>query len=128
MVEAWVNTKMERDKQILAISSLGLGGLVSFSAGLNGGSEFFLWITASLFFVISILMILIIFEMNGKLIHRLINGRTTDGAEAILKILDKTVIATFLLAVCLTFGLAINKSNFEFIKQTDLEKVIENDR
>lgn len=128
MVGAWVNTKMERDKQVLTLASLGLGGLVAFTSTLDTNVDFYFWLGAAISFLLSIMFALIIFRLNASYVEKLIKSEAAQGEEALLDVLDWIVMGTFFIGVCLTFGLAIAKTDYSMVKNAKNKGVVENVR
>lgn len=128
LVEAWINTRMERDKQVLTLSSLALSGLIAFTAGLKDGTEFALWLSAATVFIVSILCALLVFAINAEFIQKLIREESADALDVVLKILDRAVMLSFFLGVCITFSLAIVKADFSLTKNINAGKEVQNVR
>lgn len=121
LVEAWINTRMERDKQILTLSSLALGGLVAFQAtGLSDTWSLGLWFFSSISFIIAIFLALIILSLNARYIQRLAHDHSCTDYEGCLQKLDIALMIVFFAGVLLTFGLALDKSGFEITKKQEV--------
>lgn len=120
LINASINTQMEVDRQILTISSLALGVLVTFLKEPKDSFAFFLWFFSGLFFIITILISLIIFKKNSALIRkqvRAINGENvdTEEIECSLKMLDKIMYSCFILGIITIFVFAIKIMDFNIV-------------
>lgn len=117
LVTAWIETRMERDKQILTLSSLGLGGLIALEqTGLNDVWSFGFWIAAGLVFIVTILLALVILSLNAKHISALVRDTTSTDHERCLLFLDIVLMMFFFIGIVLTFTLAVHESGFTITK------------
>ena len=125
---AWVQTKMETDKQLLTLSGLAIGLLMLFRDDLDSKLQLVLWLSAGGLFVSTLIMILFIFLNNSTHIEDVIAENQEHDEEKKLEfkikvaIMDKrltrqTICAffMFILAVVLTSALAIAKLNIMVI-------------
>ena len=125
---AWVQTKMETDKQLLTLSGLAIGLLMVFQSKLNSTLQLVLWLSAGGLFVGTIITILFIFWNNSTHIEYIIADNQEQDAEkktefkVKAEIMDKklnlqTICAfvMFVLAIILTFALAIARTNIMVI-------------
>ncbi len=128
IVGAWVQTRMEADKQLLTLSGLAIGSLMLFRGELKSISQLVLWLSASGLFVGTIITILFIFWNNSTHIEYIIADNQEQDAEkktefkVKAEIMDKklnlqTICAfvMFVLAIILTFALAIARTNIMVI-------------
>lgn len=113
-LSAWVSSRMEKDKQILTLSALAIGLLMTFRGELSDVFAFTVWLIAGFAFVASITIILLIFGQNGDYIEKII--RDDDGARVELEksLHRKTFWAfgLFLVGVVLTIFLAVYGAGF----------------
>ena len=67
-VNAWFNTRLERDKSILTISAGGLGLLITIltAFGVNNKVELIIFFLAILCFLTAIILIVIVFTRNAS--------------------------------------------------------------
>ncbi len=65
-VAAWVGNKMEIDKQIILLSSLGIGLLAQFSNRLAHTVSAGIWVLAALAFLLAIVIMFRVFYLNSK--------------------------------------------------------------
>lgn len=61
LVNAWIATRMEKDKQLLTLSSAGIGLIIFFQPKLSTLFEFWVWILAGGCFLISLGLLLSVF-------------------------------------------------------------------
>ena len=76
-VNAWFNTKLERDKSILAISAGGLGLLITLLTAfdVNNITELVIYFIAILCFMLAIILMVIIFNRNASYLSKLNEGK-----------------------------------------------------
>ena len=70
LVQAWISTKMEKDKSLLALSAGGIGLLVTLltTSSLKENWIIFLYISAIVSFIIVLISTIIIFDKNAELL------------------------------------------------------------
>ncbi len=68
-MSAWFETKLEKDKQILTLSSLAIGGLLIIKPAMHGIMLCIIWIISLLSFVACLFIVLYIFDDNAKIIE-----------------------------------------------------------
>ncbi len=118
-LSAWIENRMETDKQILTLSSLAIGLLMFFYDKLETPTEFVLWFVSVCLFLSAIITILCIFKKNCPFIEGLLNDEQTAEYTAIEKDLQKLTsrsFACFILGVVISFSLAVVKSGFLLVK------------
>lgn len=99
LINAWVQTRMERDKTIISLSAAGIGLLVTLITTFRTLN---LWLTgaASICFLITIGIILYIYKRNADYLARAIKGE--KGNDRLLEICDVVAMMTFLTAfICM---------------------------
>jgi hypothetical protein len=119
LVNAWITTRMEKDRQLLTLSSAGIGLIIIFQPKLNSIFEFNIWLLAGICFLFSIGLLLSVFTDNGDLIEAEINqSKSVLKAKLDKRISLKTKISgwLFILGAVLAFTLAISQTNFIQIK------------
>ena len=125
---AWIKTRMEKDKQLLTLSALATGLLVTALKNPETAFEFVIWATAALCFIVVMILILLIFGKNADYIEVLI---TEDYAEESdkkqiqeqerkktkeLNRLTKWAFGIFILGGALTIFLVLAQSGFILTK------------
>jgi hypothetical protein len=112
-VNAWFNTKLERDKSLLVLSAGAIGLLVTLltTIGVNSFDLLFIFAASMVSFLICIVTVLTIFSRNAKYLEELIAGERTN--DSILGFLDSLSIFTFIIGVILAsiIGLATAMNN-----------------
>jgi preprotein translocase subunit SecG len=96
-VTAWFGTKMEKDKSLLTLASAGTGILVSIGAASR--IERICYVLAISFFVITVFLTLVVFELNAKLIENLILEQKMERLGKIAALVDYTLILSFFFGV-----------------------------
>ncbi len=112
---AWFENRMEFDKQLLILSTAGLGFLVFFGEKLKDIKELpeqLLWLFAGGSFITTIILILITFRTSSDHVRCFLDEKNEDTAKEAefndtLEKLDKRSRIAFISAVSATFLLAI---------------------
>lgn len=101
--ELFCTTRLEADKSLLALSSAGVGLIVTLLTGDNLASiyELLLFLLGAISFGVCIFAVLAIFQGNAKYIQ----SNQSDGS--LLALLDKTARASFALGIALTAFAAV---------------------
>jgi len=121
MVNAWVQTKMERDKTLISISAGGIGLLVTIlsTVGVQYWWQILLYCCAFLSFCVVIIALIVIFDKNSKYIEKVIDKKASpdnkkdslDNEKAfqkhVLKRLDSVSFYSFVLAVIFSIVIGI---------------------
>lgn len=118
-LSAWVENRMETDKQLVTLSSLAIGLLMFFYDKLHTTTELVLWLSAGALFILTIIVVLCIFRNNGKYIESLIlddNQPQKQSVEKSLQTMTACAFGMFIVGIILTFSLAIVKSGFVIMK------------
>jgi hypothetical protein len=118
-LSAWVENRMEVDKQLLTLSSLAIGLLMTFKLGTV--TELVLWLVSGGLFLITIVVVLCVFRNNTKYIECLISDDDENKKKAVeksLQTLTAWAFVMFILAIASTFVLALIKSGFVITKAT----------
>lgn len=127
LVNAWVESNMERDKSILSLSVGAIGLLVGLlsTVGIKNKWELIFYISALIAFIFSIIVILLVFRRNSKYIEDVITNKN-KGQDKILEFLDKLVIFLFIIALVFssTIGIitALNNYSYGDTKMSNKEK------
>lgn len=124
LVKAWIQNRMELDKQLLTLSALASGLLVTVFGQPENINQFVLWLIGSIAFLCCGAFILIIFHKNSRYLETVINLHQREEEEnnatkkqeetetKELNSLTKIASSIFLLGVASTIILAIIHSNF----------------
>ena len=129
-VKAWIENRMELDKQLLTLSTLAIGLLISVFGEPKTVTQFWLWLFAELFFLACAFVILIIFGKNTEYIETLLEDHQTadDSEEKVIlgqkekektRLLNRLTMLAFLLFLfgsLLTGILAIGQSGFPIME------------
>ncbi len=99
LVDGWVQTRMEKDKSILTLSSGAVAVLISLvsTVGVRDWREITLYISALFCFVITIIASLSVFQKNSSHLENVIKGETSP--DPILSALDKIALFSFSVGV-----------------------------
>jgi hypothetical protein len=95
-VSAWYNTSLELDKSIFSLSAGGIGLLITLLTTIRSSSAWlkFLYAAAIIFFLISLIAVLVIFRRNRKHIEHVFKNPQSP-EDSLLKALDLTAIIAF---------------------------------
>lgn len=108
-VNAWFNTSLEHDKNLLTLSAGGIGLLLTLltTVGLSSAEALVLYIGAIVSFVVALVAILIVFRRNRTHIEDILSGKSTSNDPLLTK-LDTTALWAFGIGVLFTaiIGLA----------------------
>ena len=117
LVEAWLATRMEKDKSLLMLSAGGVGVLVTLltTTGIQSPLVGFLFGAALVCFLVSILLAVSIFGRNADYIHCLINDKQAN--ERGLRRRDAWMFWSFVLGVTLSIVIGIFSGIMKFEKK-----------
>ena len=119
LVNAWITTRMEKDKQLLTLSAAGIGLIIIFQPKLSTIFEFWIWILSGVCFLLSICLLLSVFTDNGDLIEaEIVESKSILKDKLNKRVSLKTKLSgwLFVLGATLAFVLAISQTNFIQIK------------
>jgi hypothetical protein len=99
LVNAWISSRMEKDKSILTLSAGGVGLLVTLlvNFGIKSQCELLTYMTSIGGFLIAIFITLFVFERNTAHLKAVITENKQD--DPILQISDKAANTAFLIGV-----------------------------
>lgn len=107
LIEQYIQNANEKDKQLLGLSSLAIGLLATFINETTTCLSFSLWLLSGIFFIITIISTLKIFEENKKYTMSLYNNSDCKEIEGKLGILDFCEYWSFIIGTILLFTLSI---------------------
>src|ERR1700733_8893995 len=90
-LDAWVQTRMEKDRQLLTLSSLAIGLLMIFYKELDTLPVFFLWLFAGACFLICIMLVLVTLAQNAD--YLVAAAGDDDKSAARAECLEKSLAA-----------------------------------
>lgn len=102
-VNAWFNTSLEHDKNLLTLSAGGIGLLLTLltTVGLSSAEALVLYIGAIISFVVALVAILVVFRRNRTHIEDILSGKSTSNDPLLTK-LDTTALWAFGIGVSFT--------------------------
>ena len=106
-VDAWYETRMEVDKQILTLSALGIGLLMTLTKGFTNPHVVVLWCAAAVSFLVSIFLILQIFSKNSDYLVVLIQETDEKHHSNRLRFMTLWAHGLFFLGAVITVVLAL---------------------
>ncbi len=118
---AWVQNRMEADKQLLVLSSLAIGLLMFFRNELKTPPELIIWLLAGGSFITTIIIILFVFLNNSDYIEYMIaedDAQESEKQNLEKKLQKQTACAfgLFIIGIILTLVLVVVKSGFTIVK------------
>jgi uncharacterized membrane protein len=123
-VNAWFNTRLEKDKSILAISAGALGLLITLltAFGVNNITELIIYFAAILCFMLAIVFMVIIFNRNASYLSKLNKGKTDK--DSVLTVLDHIGFGSFILGIIFSFiiGCSLLFSSLNINMEEKMEK------
>lgn len=127
LLQAWIQTKMERDKTLVTLSAAGIGLLVTIltTTGVLKEWEILLYLGAFIGFLVTIWTSIKIYELNSQHIE---NELRQDSAKLIeLEKYDRRSIRFFIFgAICACFiGIVAASNQFFIIKEDEMAKTKE---
>ncbi|HRK98443.1 MAG TPA: hypothetical protein PLE43_08215 [Alphaproteobacteria bacterium] len=117
-MEAWINTRMEKGRHLVTLSSLAIGLLVVFHDKLFDNIDFYLWVISAVTFLLCIIGNLIILAKNAPYLECVTKEDNEKAAhyEKLLNCASRFSDVSFVLGIILTLILTISLSNFVHIK------------
>jgi len=133
LLSAWIDTRMEQDKTIIAISAAALGLLVTIvtAFGINGFLQYFFAVTSIAGFIVAICSALHIYQFNAKHLEENLRSQSTENTSKLLKKLDRLTIISFyagiICAVLMAVSISFQKTGgFTMAKEKqDIPKKVE---
>lgn len=115
ITNAAVNSMMERDKQLLYLSSAALGFLSLLIEKVTSLSAFLLLTSSGIAYLLCIILLLHIFNKNADLMDDLLLEKNCDRLTIYMKKVDTIIYLLFIYGVASTFILSMNSINFKII-------------
>lgn len=119
-ISGWQNTRMEKDKSLLTLSSLGVGLLSTYTDKLESVFDLSIWFLATLSFVATIVIVLLIYKQNAVLLQLIFpKDKDAQAEELVNKSLafkESLSNVSFILAILFTFLLFICGTDFTIVK------------
>lgn len=112
-VQAWIDSRMERDRTLLTLATAGIGLLVTLltTVGVTQICQFWLYAIAAAGFIATIAICIYVYGANARHIESLLNRASTVATEKrALKQLDTISLCAFLLAAIAFIGIGITSA------------------
>ena len=137
LVQAWISTRMEKDRTLLAISSVGIGALITLLTAfdINSYWEIIPYGVAALAFLSVIVILIIVLEKNADYIRLLKDDRERekeksktskekiDREEKLINRLDRCAFSIFFIGLIFTIiVLFLSTVNNIQIRSTDMDE------
>ncbi len=113
LANANVNTRFEKDRQLLTLASLAIGVLVSFMNKITSYYLLGFWLFSGVCFLTTIILSLNIFQKNQYVLEDLIKGKNTDRLDNTLKTMDVFMYWSFILGVLSLLLLSLLQFDFK---------------
>lgn len=123
VVEAWVATRMEKDRTLLTLASAGIGLLATLLTTVGPGSltELVLYGAAGTAFTVSVVAAVSIFGRNSDHLEAVVQERKR-GNDPKLQRLDRLLFVSFLLGVILTGAIAMSSGYARIRKERSMSQ------
>ncbi|MBL4693299.1 MAG: hypothetical protein JKY92_08235 [Magnetovibrio sp.] len=108
-VDKWYQNRMEGDKQVLTLSGLGIGLLMTLNDDLTNKFSITLWIGAAICYFLAMFLILVIYKKNADYLLALIKNADVKMLGKAIGSLTKIAFGLFLFGAFLTIILAIKE-------------------
>ena len=107
IINGWINTKFERDRSLLTLSTGGIGLLITLltTVGVVSLYQKILYSVSLILFLVCVICVITIYGRNAKYLARVVKGDDTQ--DEILKCLDKLAFWSFLLAIIASCAIGI---------------------
>lgn len=109
ILSAWIESRMERDKTVITLSTVAIGLLVTIitTVGLNGFWQYCFAIIAFAGFIIAIFSCLHIYQFNAKHLEEVLRDKDGKNTSDLLRNLDKLSSICFYTGVIFAILMAI---------------------
>ncbi len=127
MISAWLNTRLERDKQLLSLSATAIGLLVTLlkTGGASSYEQIVLFAFAFIFFLLTIILVISILGENSTHIEKMLNESETENKKLVF--LDGSAKLSFIIGIVLMVIIGIHSAvsnlNEKGIKNMSQEKL-----
>jgi uncharacterized membrane protein YiaA len=110
MISAWLNTRLERDKQLLGLSVTAIGLLVTLlrTVGVSNLTQRTLFVFALIAFLVTVISVISILGENAAHIEKMLSGSETESNS--LTRLDKVAGISFVVGMVLIFIIGIDSA------------------
>ena len=110
LLQAWIGTRMERDKTLVTLSAAGIGLLVTIltAVGVKHSWQLVLFAGAFFGFLVAIWSSLVIYQLNSEHIEQAIHGSSERDPR--LKKYDRTSLWAFLTGATLTIFVGLSSA------------------
>jgi hypothetical protein len=106
--QAWVDTRMEKDKTLLTLATGGIGVITTLATTVGPGSlvELGLYGLSAISFVVTIIAAVLIFDANSQHLEEVLLKQTTED-DPELQWLDRVLFTSFVIGVMLACAIAL---------------------
>lgn len=117
MISAWLNTKLERDKQLLTLSTSAIGLLVTLlrTVGVSKFSQILLFGAALIAFLFTVISVIWILGKNANHIEQMLNGYETESRQ--LAFLDRVATISFVIGMVMVVIIGMCSAKISLIEK-----------
>lgn len=117
MISAWLNTKLERDKQLLTLSTSVIGLLVTLlrTVGVSNFSQRLLFGAALIAFLFTVISVILILGKNANHIEKTLDGSETENRH--LAFLDQFATITFIIGMIMVVIIGMCSAKISLIEK-----------
>lgn len=114
MVNAWLNTKLELDKQLLGLSVTAIGLLVTLlrTLGISSYQQLYLFSGTLFFFLVTVISVFLILGINARHIEKTLNDKKLQD-DKYLAFLDRVAPISFCSGMVLVVIIGISSAVFQ---------------
>lgn len=119
LLDAWIETRMERDKTLVTLSATAIGLLVTIltTVGVKHFWEIPLFAVAMLSFLATIWSSLTIYQLNSQHLEAAIKGSSKKDPR--LERYDKLSICAFIVGAAAALVIGISSATYQFMSEED---------
>jgi uncharacterized membrane protein YqhA len=117
MISAWLNTKLERDKQLLTLSTSAIGVLVTLlrTVGVSNFSQILLFGAALIAFLFTVISVILILGKNANHIEKMLDGSETENRH--LAFLDRFATITFIMGMVMVVIIGMYSATISLLEK-----------
>jgi len=117
MISAWLNTKLERDKQLLTLSTSAIGLLVTLlrTVGVSNFSQVLFFGAALIAFLFTVISVIWILGKNANHIEEMLNGSETESRHLVF--LDRVATISFVMGMIMVVIIGMYSATISLIEK-----------
>lgn len=107
-VQAWLQTRMERDRLLLTLSAGGIGLLVTLltTIGPASSARALLYGAALISFLVTVIVVLLVLRLNADLLEKVVKDKEGKQEASLLRTLDVVARTAFVIGILIALVIA----------------------